>query len=268
MLSLRILSALTGGPAVLVAAWYGGIPLAVLVLIISCVGSDEMVHLMLARGVKVPRGLALSLAAGCVWLAYLGDPWYLALFPAAAALVCLGAPVLSAGRLGVVEGAATFFCVTYSSYLLAYVMLIRSLVGGDRLLVLVVAITWATDTAAYFGGMRFGRRLMCPELSPRKTWEGAASGAAAAIAVGAALGGWAGFSVGGGVGIGVVTTFAAQVGDLAESAIKRYAGVKDSGRIIPGHGGVLDRFDSLLFAAPTAFCLFRMVGRWERLSGW
>ncbi|NPV71263.1 MAG: phosphatidate cytidylyltransferase [Firmicutes bacterium] len=245
----------------LVAAWYGGIPLAVVVLIISVIGADELTHLLLARGIEVSRALVYTGAVACVGLAYLGDPWYWASFPALAAVACLGIPVVTHRRPGLVEGAASFLCVMYASYLLGHVMLIRLLGGGERLLVLVMVVTWATDTAAYFGGIRFGRRLMCPELSPKKTWEGAAAGALVGVAVSASLGGWAGFNLAVAVALGVVGTAAAQVGDLAESAIKRYAGVKDSGRIIPGHGGVLDRFDSLLFAAPVMFWVFRLVGR-------
>jgi phosphatidate cytidylyltransferase len=128
-------------------------------------------------------------------------------------------------------------------------------------LVLLLAIVWLGDTAAYAVGSRWGRRRLAPVLSPKKTWEGAAAGLAASLAGAAAWCGWRlGEPSAAVVAIGLVTAVAAQAGDLVESMLKRAAGVKDSGQLLPGHGGVLDRLDALLLAAPALLLGLWLIG--------
>ena len=129
---------------------------------------------------------------------------------------------------------------------------------GAYVLIWLLAAVAAADIAAYFAGRRFGRRKLAPEVSPGKTWEGVAGGALAALAWGV-CGAWFfahdfGASLPGWLGATAVLIAASVVGDLFESAFKRSRGVKDSGSILPGHGGILDRIDALLAAAP-AFAL-------------
>jgi phosphatidate cytidylyltransferase len=116
---------------------------------------------------------------------------------------------------------------------------------------LLLAIVWLGDTAAYYVGSRIGRHKMAPVISPKKSWEGAAASFAVAV-ISAAL--WSVCRRGGLdlglLGAAALTAVAAQIGDLVESMIKRSSGVKDSGNILPGHGGMLDRMDAMLFAAP------------------
>ena len=130
------------------------------------------------------------------------------------------------------------------------------------LLLLLLAIVWLGDSAAYYVGTRFGRRRLAPVVSPNKSWEGAAASIAASAL---AVAGWLYFR---GeqpewplVALALVTSVAAQVGDLVESMIKRGAGVKDSGTLLPGHGGLLDRFDALFFAAPVWWFGLKVLGR-------
>ena len=120
--------------------------------------------------------------------------------------------------------------------------------------------TWSSDTFAYFAGSFFGRRKLCPAISPKKTVEGFLGGLVGTTAVVAALGCALGFSVPLMALLGVLLALTATVGDLAESVIKRYAGIKDSGRLIPGHGGVLDRFDSVMFTAPFVYYFIQVFG--------
>ncbi|MDX1496662.1 MAG: phosphatidate cytidylyltransferase, partial [Salinisphaeraceae bacterium] len=122
-----------------------------------------------------------------------------------------------------------------------------------RLLGLLVII-WAADTGAYFAGRAFGKNKLAPKVSPGKTWEGVAGGLACSALM-AWLGGWyvfqlAGLAAAGFVVLGLAVAGISVVGDLSESMFKRHAGVKDSGQIFPGHGGMLDRLDSLTAAAP------------------
>ncbi len=113
-------------------------------------------------------------------------------------------------------------------------------------------LVWSFDTGAYFTGIRFGRRKLMTHISPSKSWWGIAGGVIAATVV-AVAGCWAlGQPPLAGVILGPLVGLAAQFGDLAESMLKRAAGEKDSGSLIPGHGGLLDRIDSFLFAAPVA----------------
>jgi len=132
------------------------------------------------------------------------------------------------------------------------------------LVFLLMAIVWLGDTAAYYVGSKIGRHKLAPVISPKKSWEGAAAGFAASLL---AAGVWSVYRLDrldwALLGVAALTALAAQVGDLVESMIKRGAGVKDSGNVLPGHGGVLDRMDAMLFAAPVlliGFWLLRIEG--------
>jgi phosphatidate cytidylyltransferase len=149
--------------------------------------------------------------------------------------------------------------VFYTAIPMAALALI-GLRGGEydyRTVLAIIAITWINDIFAYIVGITMGRHRLFERISPKKSWEGFFGGllfaTAAAVAVGAMLGEslllWG--------GVGVVVVVAAVLGDLVESMFKRSVGVKDSGALIPGHGGMLDRFDALLFAAP--FVLFYLT---------
>jgi len=151
---------------------------------------------------------------------------------------------------------AGFMMALWVGVPLAYVGLLAGLPHGRLLVVLLLVGSWASDSGAYFTGLLVGRRLLAPEVSPKKTVEGAVGGLVAAtvlVGVGAShflgLGLWQSFVAG-----GVISVFG-QAGDLFESSVKRILGIKDLGRLLPGHGGMLDRVDSLLFAAPVLYYL-------------
>jgi phosphatidate cytidylyltransferase len=143
----------------------------------------------------------------------------------------------------------------YVSVLLSHIVLLRDLPFGREWVLLILLIVMAGDTGAYFTGISFGRRKLYPAISPNKSIEGAIGGLAGSVA-GAFLAKWLFFqalSPADSLVLGLLIGTFGQIGDLFESMLKRSCGVKDSGRIIPGHGGILDRLDSLLFAFPLAF---------------
>ena len=127
---------------------------------------------------------------------------------------------------------------------------------GRQLLLFTLVIVWVGDSAAYFAGHAFGRSKMTPNLSPNKTWEGAAANLLGALLVALVFGYWVKIAPPHLFAMAALGSIAGQVGDLFESAFKRSAGVKDSGTLIPGHGGLLDRIDALIFAAPAVWYYF------------
>jgi phosphatidate cytidylyltransferase len=140
-------------------------------------------------------------------------------------------------------------------------------IEGLLLLVFPLAVTWISDSAAFFVGSYFGTRKMAPTVSPGKTVEGGVASLGTAIVVGALLA-WLLLDLHSndlvalcsGAVMGLLMSVTVQMGDLAESLFKREAGVKDSGTLLPGHGGVLDRFDALVFTIPLTYALIRLVG--------
>jgi phosphatidate cytidylyltransferase len=180
-------------------------------------------------------------------------------------------------RTGYPAAAAAAFAFTYVALPLGMLVLLRQLWAGAFYLLYLLLVVWAGDILAYFVGKSVGRHLMAPRISPKKTWEGAAASLVASVGVGwllfahaerisSALLSWGLIVRRDGlfgleapamapvILLTVALNIAAQLGDLVESLIKRGAGVKDSGALLPGHGGMLDRIDALLFAAPVLWC--------------
>ncbi|MBZ5697959.1 MAG: phosphatidate cytidylyltransferase [Acidobacteriia bacterium] len=127
---------------------------------------------------------------------------------------------------------------------------------GPQLLLFTVVLVWVGDTAAYFVGRAFGRMKMSPQVSPNKTWEGAGANLLGALLVGALFGYWMKIEPVHMLAMAILGSIAGQVGDVFKSTFKRSAGVKDSGTILPGHGGILDRIDALILAAPAVWYYF------------
>ena len=160
------------------------------------------------------------------------------------------------------NGALASMSLLYVALPLALLMLIGTEAGVWRpaRVLMVIFTVWVNDIFAYLVGCSIGKHKMCPSISPKKSWEGFAGGVL--FAVGFAMA--AGYMMEGDIylwgGLGAVVALAGVVGDLLESKIKRECGVKDSGNLIPGHGGMLDRFDALLLAAPVAYLYMTILG--------
>lgn len=191
-------------------------------------------------------------------------------------LLALVSELLRRDREGaLMSWAFTFACAYYVGGLLSYYILLRRLdtplqggwlaalriEPGAAWIFMVMAVTWLQDTAAYFVGRAFGRHKMAPYLSPKKTWEGAAGAVLGAVAAALLAVPILGLPIGygGAVLIGLVGAVAGMGGDLAESLLKRQIGVKDVGRLIPGHGGVLDRADSMLFTGAVLYYVILLL---------
>ena len=237
-----------------------------LVVVASAAALWELVRLFEQAGRPVDRGLALVAGVAVTAsfaTARLVDPFALPVFSLLIAVVAVLAAPVWRGTPDVARSANTLLAITYIGWLLGFgILLHHTSALGDELLLYVVGVTWIGETAAYVVGSTMGRHKLAPAISPKKSVEGAVAQLVASVATGAAVGAWllptcgAGVWLGGGALLGVVGQF----GDLAESAIKRSAGTKDTGALIPGHGGVLDRIDSLLFNLPAFYYFSRLAG--------
>jgi phosphatidate cytidylyltransferase len=183
-------------------------------------------------------------------------------FGAAAALIV---PLVTSEDLPhhLVDSAVTVFGVVYIGIALSYLVLIRSFPQGEFLALFILLVTWAADTGAYYVGKTFGRHPLAPSISPKKTVEGLVGGLAFAVIAVFVCRSWIPYyelSVTSCLVLGSMLTMTGLAGDLAESALKRRTGVKDSSGLLPGHGGMLDRIDSLLFTAPAFYYYVRYSG--------
>jgi phosphatidate cytidylyltransferase len=159
------------------------------------------------------------------------------------------------------DTAIALFGMLYVGMTLSTLVATRTLAGGEFLILFVLLVTWAGDTGAYYAGTMWGRHLLAPAISPKKTYEGLIGGIVLAIGVALLTRAWMlpQFSLLNAIVLGLLLTATGLLGDLCESAIKRTVGVKDSGGMLPGHGGMLDRIDSLLFTAPIFYYYVTVV---------
>jgi phosphatidate cytidylyltransferase len=165
---------------------------------------------------------------------------------------------------GLANAGVTLLGALYVGYLFSFVVRLRGLSVGPEGVpsplpaLLVISVVWAADSVAYFVGLGAGRHKLLPRVSPNKSLEGAVAGILGGIAAGVVFGWWvARFPLSMAGTVGALCAIASVCGDLWESAVKREVGVKDSGWVLPGHGGMLDRFDGLLFAAVTGYAVMR-----------
>ena len=276
-LTKRILFAVAAIPVVAAAVWFGGAALAALLSVAAALAAWEYGRLAEAAGARPMKVWGAVIAA----LIPLGTHAVrLGIWVPPLGMVALLVPVLLTVALwtrGVtgrpIEAVATtLFGAWYTGGMLAFGYALRyhrfaiGAVAGTLLLMLPLVLTWLNDSGAFFFGKTFGKRKLMPSVSPGKTVAGAVGGVGTCL-----VATWAyfafllqpyaklGLSITGLLVFGVAMSAAAQIGDLAESMLKREAGVKDSSSLIPGHGGVLDRVDSLLFTIPLAYVLLDVL---------
>ena len=269
----RVLTASVGLPVLFAAVWWGGGWLAVLAALAGVSGIREFYRLLpsgagplpvtlgplwvaaLIFGGQASGGLAsfLTISAGILGAgAFLSLLWLIAAYQG-------GRPLLAAAYL--LGGGV------YIGFFLAHGLALRELgeagsLGRDWLLAALLMV-FASDTGAFFTGRALGSHPLAPKISPNKTWEGSAGGWCCAVISVLVLGQWLelGIAVWQQAAVGAAVGIAAQGGDLLESKLKRISSVKDAGSIIPGHGGVMDRLDSIVVSIPTVYYLVGAVFR-------
>jgi phosphatidate cytidylyltransferase len=265
----RIASAVLFLPALFFLVRAGGLGFFALVALQIGLGLWEFYGLMSAQGLRPYRMLGLVAGIALAWFVYAGLPTHANLFLTAFLLGVMSLELLRPRDQGVAPMSVTLFGVLYVGWLSAHLLMLREMprslgmpyAAGAAFVFLVFLPTWSCDTAAYAVGSMIGRRRLLPTVSPKKSVEGSIAGLVAAVGAtwlarvwfAPFLPAWHVLPLGLAIGI------FAQVGDLAESLIKRTSRVKDSAVLIPGHGGVLDRFDSLYFTAPLVFYYLKLV---------
>lgn len=266
MLTKRIATAVVGIIAAVFIVNYGQWLFALAVLVLTLLAWHEFKAMLFRREIELAYWLG---AAGVVLLwgtAWLGNSRETVAVVLLMTFFILGKMVLAHASFTLRDAACTIAGVIYVGLAFAHLCLLRysdqSLVlatklgplsAGAAYLWLAFIGTWSSDTFAFFVGSKFGKHKLAPAVSPGKTWEGAVGGVAGSVIGVSALGAVCQFSLGHSAAIGLLVGVVAPLGDLVESSLKRYCGVKDSGRLLPGHGGVLDRFDSVMFAAPAVY---------------
>ena len=284
-MSRRIAFAVVAIPAVFGIAFLGGWALTALLAVAGALGAREIYDFARKQGIEplgrlgmlgaalAPVGLATTMfMAGrgpeLIRNGYLFLLWFLALLAVALVRRGPGGRPLSAVAI-------TVFGAMYASWLLAFALVLRhphytpglnDATIGMAMLFYPLVLTWVGDSLAMTGGRTFGGPKMAPVISPNKTWSGGASGLFGSVALSLIYAALVFKRVGVTVSIaeallmGVVISVAGQVGDVAESLFKREVGVKDSSALIPGHGGVVDRLDSLYFVLPVTALLYKLLG--------
>jgi len=271
-LTRRIIFAVIAAPASIGVVYLGDWALAIVLSVLAALGAWEFFRMARETGALPlePAGIVLAALLPIAVHAQRLGVYTLSLTAIVAMiLVLFASSIWLRGPSGkpLSSVSITAFGVFYPG-LLSYIYAVRyhdyavGAAAGTALVFLPILLTWSTDVGAYAFGRLFGNRRLIPSVSPGKTVEGAVGGLGLTILICllyvrfilmpyAQLG----LTIQGAVLFAIVVSVAAQVGDLAESLLKREAGVKDSSRILPGHGGILDRFDSLLFVMPIAFLL-------------
>lgn len=256
-LAVRVASAVVLFPLAVWLTFLGGLPFALLAGVAAAVAAAELVLMFGTIGAVEALGVAVAGAIPfTAAYARAGEllPGWAGLALAGATVVLLTVSLFKREPLEEIPRALSVVVLSwvYCGLLIASLVSVR--VRFDvHWVIMAFVVTWANDTCAYFAGHAFGRHRLFERISPKKTWEGFAGGLAGSVA-GALLVRWlllpGALGAGPAVVVGLGAAVLGPLGDLAESMLKRAAGVKDSGRTIPGHGGLLDRIDALLFVAP------------------
>lgn len=261
----RILVSIIGVPVILGSIYLGGIYFFIVIAVISLLSQLEFYNLAQHKNLQINKKLGLLAGFAVLYLYYASKeefflPTLLLIF-----MLFLIIEIFSGRESPLLNSSIILSGIIYPTALIGTLYPLRqtdSLIGVDglNLIIALLAGVWLCDTAAYYIGKSVGKHKLFERVSPNKTWEGSAAGFAASLTVIFALkyNGFLGssFTTVDAIMLSLFSGVGGQLGDLFESLIKRDAGMKDSGFLLPGHGGFLDRFDALVFAAPMTYIYF------------
>ena len=250
---------------VLGALYAGGRAWTLLVSVLSILSLSEF-YGMVSRKFKVSKGVGFIAAILILFTASDGiHPISLVLTLCIASFVILFLEIarreLRGESYAIWNMGGTMAGILYIVIPWTFMILLRRLPSGGILLFTMFLCTWGCDVAAYLIGSRWGRIRLCENVSPKKTWEGFIGGLSASVLAGVSVAYILETQPMPFIYVGLICGIAGQIGDLAESVIKRETGVKDSGKLIPGHGGILDRFDSVLVSGLLVYVIFGVILR-------
>jgi len=257
----RIASALVAAPVFIILVWYGSYNLfAFAVAVIAAVSFNEFVQMSKQRGIELFRAHGL-ISAVILPISFIGG---VETVYAVAALIIVSAfaAAVAKGKPEMESLAYTLAGIFYVGLLFASFILVRGLPEGNKIVLLVCCSVWGADIGAYYAGRTFGKHKLAPAISPGKTIEGLFGGILLGFVAAWLFSAYLlpGADVVMIIAAGLIGSVIGPIGDLSESLLKRYFGVKDSGNIMPGHGGALDRLDALMFAMPVYYVFLLLKG--------
>jgi phosphatidate cytidylyltransferase len=256
VLRARVLSAVVLAPIVILLVYVGGLPWALGIALVGAVAWGEMSRLLRRSDFAVDRLLGLFFVVLAIAAAYLNASGVIKfdlLSPLLALLIMssLIYALYDKSERPTQNWAINVASALYLGFMLRYFVILRERPNGMNWVFFAFFMTWIGDTSAYFVGRSLGRRKLFPRISPKKTWEGLAGEIVGCMIAGPLLGAWlVGINWWQGLIVGLLVAVLGTFGDFAVSLLKRMAQVKDTGALIPGHGGILDRLDSLMFTFP------------------
>lgn len=256
----RVLSAGVLIPLALLAIWLGGWWTALALGALVVLGQREYFQMVREKGFLPAEAICLGLTILLLVIQQVYPESGSVAFVLAGTILCISF-LFRSGTATIADMATSLLGLFYTGFLPTYLLRLRALDQGVFFLLLTFGCIWASDIGAFFFGKMFGRTRLSPQISPRKTVEGAVFGTGASIAVGLAgafLMHWYLWPLTGAL-FGLLVGLTGLLGDLTESLMKRDAGLKDSGNLIPGHGGIMDRADSYIFTAPVAYYFLSAV---------
>ncbi|ACB85017.1 phosphatidate cytidylyltransferase [Natranaerobius thermophilus] len=246
----RIITALIGIPLGLFILYQGGLIFLILATVLSLVGLNELSVILENNNLPVMNKLAMLGTGGLIIGIYVESLLFVLIILALMLFITVIKTMADYPSANLNLLAGTLLAMFYISWLFGFLIIIRNDGNGFSLLLYLLLMIWGTDTGAYFSGMYLGHRKLAPKISPKKSIEGAIGAVLLTALISVFAAPLIGVNFIFSVLIGILLSVSGQFGDLFESMLKRMAGIKDSGTILPGHGGVLDRFDSFFFSVP------------------
>jgi len=262
MLWLRILSAIVGMPLLIVIINIGGVLLTIAILAFIIIGTLEFKNMLTKKGFQP---LVVPVIIGEMFFVFgASKNWqhWFTLGLGISLITIFIIMVVKFPDLRIKDVSVNLLMLVYVGWSLTHILLLRNFSRGNIILIFLFAVVWSTDSGAYFSGRFLGKNKLAPHISPNKTIEGVVGGIILSIVVAIIFNHcFQLLSLSFTFLFALIISITGQIGDLIESAFKRFCGVKDSGNIIPGHGGILDRFDSTIIAAPALFYLILFLDK-------